>query len=82
MSLPLWMANLAGTLRSTFYIGPKTAPATLSAASLTAARTHALPDASGTLALVGSATGGHALVDESGDFVGDENYSVVHGVDG
>jgi microcystin-dependent protein len=47
-----WLSDLRGTLRTSFGIGR----ATISAASLTAARTVTLPDKSGTVALVGSAT--------------------------
>lgn len=46
----LW-ADLLGTLGSTFAVGAKATRATLTAASLTAARTFTLPDATGTLAL-------------------------------
>ena len=43
-----WLSDLRGTLLSAFGIGRST----LSAGGLTAARTHALPDKSGTVALL------------------------------
>lgn len=45
-----WLA-LTGTVKSAFKIG-KTNPSTLDTASLTAARTHTLPDADGTFAML------------------------------
>jgi hypothetical protein len=44
-----WISDLVGTKVPSFTIGAG-APATLDASTLSAARTHALPDASGTLA--------------------------------
>lgn len=45
-----WLPDLLGTLRNTFRVGPKTAPVTLDASSVTAARTAAFQDKSGTIA--------------------------------
>ena len=47
----LW-SKLAGTMVSTFGIGPKATRATLDASALTAARTLTVPDKTGTLATV------------------------------
>lgn len=44
-------ADILGTLGTSFGIGPKGSRAVLDASALSAARTHALPDKSGTLAL-------------------------------
>lgn len=44
-------ADILGTLGTSFGIGPKASRAVLDASALTAPRTHALPDKSGTLAL-------------------------------
>lgn len=46
-----FLGDLLGTISASFGIGPKGTRATLSASSLTANRTLALPDAAGTLAL-------------------------------
>ena len=48
-------ADLLGTVKATFGIGPKGARATLDASGLTASRTHTLPDASGTVVLTSTA---------------------------
>lgn len=45
-------SNLLGTVLAAFSIGTKGSRSTLSAAGLTADRAHALPDNSGTLALL------------------------------
>lgn len=53
-------ADLLGTLGTSFGIGPKGTRATLDASGLTAARTLAVPDASGTLQVAGHYDGGNA----------------------
>jgi hypothetical protein len=49
-------ADILGTLGTSFGIGPKASRAVLDASALTAPRTHALPDKSGTLALTSDVT--------------------------
>lgn len=51
--MPRFLADLAGTLLSAFKIGR----ASLDASGLSAARTHTLPDQSGTIALTSDISG-------------------------
>jgi hypothetical protein len=54
-----FLSNLAGTLRAAFRVGL----GMLDASGLTAARTHALPNKSGTIALLDDISGGEAAFD-------------------